>query len=504
MAIGVERHHRGRPGRPVPRRQHLHRGAAPRRRGPRRRVRRAVCAAGRPSPGRSAGRSPGPGAGPSLIRPTERARRAWPGRTATACAAVISTPGRMQPLPGVLGRGVASTSASYRAPVQLSQRPQRSPSRKLRVVELAAQEHHPAFRRCPGSRAWPAAPACAPRRAVRYRSLVVGPLLAGADPAALDAPDRAVDVEHLQHHLQPGAARSTSGSSAGGRLRRSPSRARITLRTSDSDGNATEAKYAPDVAVLRAGQQDHLGAVGGPARAADLLVVRDRRGRRAEVDDEAEVGLVEAHAECRRGDECLDPVGQQVGLELLTFGGLGGAGVGGHRVAPLAQQRRDVMGLRDGERVDDARTGQRHPDVRRARPRRCAGLPACTTDSRSDSRSSPPRSTRVSRPPTPSWLATSSTTRSLAVAVVASTGMSGRQFGDQRADAPVVGPEVVAPVRHAVRLVDDHQAGVGGQRGQHLVAEVRIVQPFRADQQHVEIAARTRRGSRPSRRRWPS
>ena len=39
-----------------------------------------------------------------------------------------------------------------------------------------------------------------------------------------------------------------------------------------------------------------------------------------------------------------------------------------------------------------------------------------------------------------------------------------------------------------MRLVDHHQAGVGGQGWQHIVAEVRIVQPFRTDQQHVEFA----------------
>ena len=64
----------------------------------------------------------------------------------------------------------------------------------------------------------------------------------------------------------------------------------------------------------------------------------------------------------------------------------------------------------------------------------------------------------------------------------------GAQFGDQRADTAVIRTEIVAPVRDAVRLVDHDQAGVGRQRGQHLVAEVGVVEPFRADQQHVEVA----------------
>jgi hypothetical protein len=38
-----------------------------------------------------------------------------------------------------------------------------------------------------------------------------------------------------------------------------------------------------------------------------------------------------------------------------------------------------------------------------------------------------------------------------------------------------------------VGLVDDHQSSVLRQRRQHLVAKVGVVQPFRADQQHVEI-----------------
>ncbi len=119
---------------------------------------------------------------------------------------------------------------------------------------------------------------------------------------------------------------------------------------------------------------------------------------------------------------------------------------------------------------------------------RWAGLPAFTTDSRSDSRSSPPRSTSVS-PAADAQLA-----RDVVDHAVVGGGGGGQhrdvgaEFGDQGADPAVVGTEVVAPVRHAVRLVDHDQAGVGGQRGQHLVAEVGIVQPFRADQQDVEFA----------------
>ena len=120
---------------------------------------------------------------------------------------------------------------------------------------------------------------------------------------------------------------------------------------------------------------------------------------------------------------------------------------------------------------------------------RCAGLPAFTTDSRSDSRSSAAAQHEGVLPPD----------AQLRRHVVDHSVVGGRrggqhrdagaQFGDQGADAPVVGPEVVAPVGDAVRLVDHHQAGVARQRGQHLVAKVGVVQPLRADQQDVEIAA---------------
>ena len=62
------------------------------------------------------------------------------------------------------------------------------------------------------------------------------------------------------------------------------------------------------------------------------------------------------------------------------------------------------------------------------------------------------------------------------------------QVAEERADPPVVGPEVVAPVGDAVRLVDDQQPAGRRQPGQHLVAEARVVQPLRGHEQHVDLA----------------
>ena len=61
------------------------------------------------------------------------------------------------------------------------------------------------------------------------------------------------------------------------------------------------------------------------------------------------------------------------------------------------------------------------------------------------------------------------------------------QLGEQGADAPVVGAEVVPPVGDAVRLVDDDEPGAGRQVGQDLVAEDRVVEALGGHQQDVDV-----------------
>ena len=51
---------------------------------------------------------------------------------------------------------------------------------------------------------------------------------------------------------------------------------------------------------------------------------------------------------------------------------------------------------------------------------------------------------------------------------------------------PVVGPEVVPPVGDAVRLVDHQQPDARREQRQHLVAELRVVEPLGRDQQQVD------------------
>jgi hypothetical protein len=76
------------------------------------------------------------------------------------------------------------------------------------------------------------------------------------------------------------------------------------------------------------------------------------------VHDEAEVRLVEAHAERAGGDQRLDPVGEQVIFGPRSLVRLVLAGVGGHRQALLAQEGRGLLRRRDRQRVDDAGPGE--------------------------------------------------------------------------------------------------------------------------------------------------
>ncbi len=64
---------------------------------------------------------------------------------------------------------------------------------------------------------------------------------------------------------------------------------------------------------------------------------------------------------------------------------------------------------------------------------------------------------------------------------------TGREVGEHGAQPAVVRPEVVAPVGDAVGLVHHQEPGGGCEPGQHLVPEVRVVEPLRTDQQDVHL-----------------
>ena len=117
-------------------------------------------------------------------------------------------------------------------------------------------------------------------------------------------------------------------------------------------------KPCGDIGITPAVQEDAVGVVEGTPGAPNLLVVGDDRPGYLKVDDEAEVGLVEAHAKGRGGDEGLDAI-----LEEGLFEGdasivLVAAGVGVDGVALQAKPRGDAVGVALGEGIDDPAAGQ--------------------------------------------------------------------------------------------------------------------------------------------------
>ncbi len=220
---------------------------------------------------------------------------------------------------------------------------------------------------------------------------------------------------------------------------------------------------------------------------ADLLVVGDGRGRRAEVHDEAEVRLVEPHAQRAGGHQRLDPVRQQVRLRGQPLLRIGLAGVGRDREPALAQELRDLLRGGDGERVHD-------PGARQLRQVR--GEPPQPLRGRRQPHHRQPQALPVQRAAQHQRLPgrEPQLLGDVADHPVVRRRRGGqhrdprRQLGDQRAQPAVVGPEVVPPVRHAVRLVHHQQTRARREPGEHPVAEVGVVQPLRADQQDVHLA----------------
>ena len=146
------------------------------------------------------------------------------------------------------------------------------------------------------------------------------------------------------------------------------------------------------------------------------------------------------------------------------------------------------VGVALGERVDDARSPAAPAGAWRARR---AGRPGAGRSTTSRRRTRAPErpavgaqrarrgrrsAARRRRRPRGRWRSPSCT---------APATPSGSRSSMSR-DAPVVGPEVVAPVGDAVRLVDHQQPDALGEQRQHLVAELRVVEPLGADQQQVD------------------
>jgi hypothetical protein len=106
--------------------------------------------------------------------------------------------------------------------------------------------------------------------------LVEVPAATGRHPAAVDALDRPVDVEHLQQQLQAGPPdvhvpfEGRHGHRLGG-VQRVEDRLGLGARR-----DAGEVEVVPDRLVDAGRHEDDIGLVDRPPGAADLLVVGDR------------------------------------------------------------------------------------------------------------------------------------------------------------------------------------------------------------------------------------
>jgi hypothetical protein len=204
------------------------------------------------------------------------------------------------------------------------------------------------------------------------------------------------------------------------------------------------------------------------------------------VDDEAEVGLVEAHAQRGGGHERLDRVRPQRLLGVLAVGVVEPSGVRADVVTGVAQQRRRLLRGGDGQRVDDA-AAREVAEVRGqpGQPGAVGGQPEHAEPQRV-----PRQGTAHGghlHPAGAELLGDVGHHPLVGRRRRRQDGCSLRQLTQQVADPAVVGAEVVAPVGDAVRLVDDQQAAAADQVGQLLLAEARVGQPLRGDEQDVDL-----------------
>ena len=245
-----------------------------------------------------------------------------------------------------------SGGASNRGAVHTAQRPQ---SCGLRIVELLLEDAHEAA---------PVGPEllhralflAAQRGDARVALAVIAPVRRlGRHPARAVPAQRALDVEDLQHRLQPAAAdvdhaqqllRAAAGVSGGGKVlehRGDPLARRERLLDEE----------VLDPPVLDAAQQDHVGVIDAATGAADLLVVGHHGTRGLVMDDEGEVGLVVAHPQRARGTDRLDVVGQQPFLGRDAVRGVLIPAVGQCTDALRVEERRHLIGVALGQGVDD-------------------------------------------------------------------------------------------------------------------------------------------------------
>ena len=219
-----------------------------------------------------------------------------------------------------------------------------------------------------------------------------------------------------------------------------------------------------------AGEQDADRTVERPPGPSDLLVVGDDRAGRLEVHDEAEVGLVVAHAERGRGHHGLELVALQPRLDRLLRLRLLGAEVRGRGDAVVLEPAGDERRVANGERVDDPATF--HPRQRVDQPREALRL-------RREVHDVERQALALERAADEHEIVAELRDDVVDDAVVggrggAEHGHVGRQEIEHAGEPAVVGAEVVAPVADAVRLVDHEQPDARRDLGQDVAAELGV------------------------------
>ena len=213
---------------------------------------------------------------------------------------------------------------------------------------------------------------------------------------------------------------------------------------------------------LGAAQPDVVGAVerqgvGGravAARPADLLVVALDRLRQVGVGDVADVGLVDAHAEGdgRADDEPVLPL--EAGLAAAALVGVEPGVVGERRVAGLPQREAERLGLGAGGAVDDPGLAAAGADVAEDLPARVVlGLEG-------ERQVRPVEAAQEGLGPPGAEQPGDDLGAGLGVGGGGERHrLDAAEAGAQRADPEVVRAEVVAPLAHAMRLVDGEKRG---------------------------------------------
>ena len=220
------------------------------------------------------------------------------------------------------------------------------------------------------------------------------------------------------------------------------------------------------------------------AGAADLLVVALDAARQRRVHDRADVGLVDAHAERDRRDDHVEVAGEERALRLVALA---------RQQARVVRAGREVARQPLGQRLALlARRGVHDRGPARGVAQQSFGRGVARRRRRLD------QLERQVRAPEAVDVPARLGDAELLGDVLLHERRGGRGQRDHRGGAqlrqplaqhPVLGPEVVAPVRDAVRLVDCDQHGLALR--EHL-GEAGHRQALGRDEQEVELAVEIR------------